>query len=125
MKVVRHQAAKKLGNNATEELVAEQPLDNESFVLALSDAILETEVEKLPNYLLQNPGSEGKLLVEVKKRLRDAQMEITRCKNKAQDLKEAGKNAEAAKLMDLSVAIQGYQASLMSIKSELESYLEM
>jgi ankyrin repeat protein len=104
------------------KLLDKQPLEDESVVLKLSDALLEAEAEKLPTYLLQNPGSDIKLLVEVKKRLRDAQMEITKCKNKAQELKEAGQNDEASKLIDLSAAIQGYQASLMSIKSALENY---
>ncbi len=122
MKADKQQAVKKVGGMSLKELVAEQPLKTKAFVLAISDALLEAEEEKLPSYLLQNLDAAGKLRTAVKKRWRDAQMEVTKCKNKAQDLKEAGKNEEASKLVDLSVAIQGYQASLMSIKSALENY---
>lgn len=105
-----------------QKLFSTPDLSDREGILLLSDALLEAELEKLPSYLLQNSGSEATLLVEVKKRLRDAQMEISKCKNRAQALKEAGKNDEAVKQLDLSVAIQGYQASLLSIKSELEKY---
>jgi ankyrin repeat protein len=115
-------AAEKLSGMNMAELLSEQPLDSEGAVLALSDALLEAESEKLPAYLLQNPGSEAKLLVEVKKRLRDAQVEMTKCNNKAQIMLSDGNSTEAERMLNLAAAIQGYQASLLSIKSELEKY---
>jgi ankyrin repeat protein len=122
LQTAKRNAAEKLSRMDINELLSEQPLDSEGAVLALSDALLESKLEKLPTYLLRNPGSEAKLLVEVEKRLRDAQMQISKCNNDAEFAMSKGNEAEAKRLRDLAVAIQGYQASLLSIKSELEKY---
>ncbi|MGE4490775.1 MAG: ankyrin repeat domain-containing protein [Kiritimatiellales bacterium] len=122
IQAAKEKTSAKLAGMNMNELLAEQPLDSEGAVLALSDALLEAESEKLPAYLLQNPGSETKLLVEVKKRLRDAQVEMTKCNNKAQIMLSDGNSAEAERMLNLAAAIQGYQASLLSLKSELEKY---
>jgi ankyrin repeat protein len=102
-----------------ENLLKAYPLTDKKQIIALSDALLEAEANKLPRYLLKPGANPAALKVAVKKRMRDAQMAMTRYKNLAQDLKEAGKNAEAKKYRDISIAISGYQSSLISIMNEL------
>ncbi|MGE4490749.1 MAG: ankyrin repeat domain-containing protein [Kiritimatiellales bacterium] len=65
----KKQAAQKFAQMSLEELVAEQPLDSEGYILALSDALFEADLEKLPVYLLQPDADPIRLRVEVKKRL--------------------------------------------------------
>ena len=118
----KQQAVKKLTKMPLEELVSEQPLDSEGFVLALTDALFEADLKKLPDYLLK-PGSDPmRLRVEVKKRLAMSGIKKDEYYDKAQSLREDGKKSESVKWSNLANAIKAYQGALMSIKSELESY---
>ncbi len=118
----KQRAVERVGKMSLEELVAEQSLDNEGFVLALSEALFEADLKKLPEYLLKPDADPMRLRVEVKKRLAMSGIKKDEYYDKAQSLREDGKKGESVKWSNLANAIKAYQGALMSVKAELESY---
>ena len=116
----KRRIAPKLKVLSLPELIEKSSLNNEAYVLALTDALVEAQEQKLPDFIVRASFDEkAALLTTVKKRLGQALIEYEQCKNEAEIYLGQDNGVKAVERRNLSVAIMSYQAALKSIKAEL------
>ena len=103
------------------DLLEKSSLNDEAYVLALTDAFVVVKNTKLQKFLLtETLNQKTELESAIESRLLQSQMKIEQCKNEAEICLGQDNGAKAVELRNLSVAIMGYQSALKAIKAELE-----
>jgi hypothetical protein len=120
-RAVGERMVKSLKGKSLEQLLQKYPLENETFVNSLIDALVEAKVTQLPTFIVTASYDEKTAMqVAIEQRLLQSAVELQQCNNEAQGYAEQGDTLKATECRNRAMAIISYQTVLKAIKAELE-----